>query len=298
MSTNGRTQIVILGGGFGGIYTAMHLEKQLAHAPNVDITLVNRENFFLFTPMLHEVAASDLDITNIVNPVRKLLRRVKFFHGDIEYIDLGKNTVGVSHGHTHHHHDLEFDHVVLALGSITNFYNLPGLAERALTMKSLGDAIHLRNRMISNLEEADFECCPQVREPLLNFVVAGGGFAGVETIAGMNDFLRDAIRFYPHLREDMLRIILVHPGAVILPELGDKLGRYAQKKLGERRIDIRTNTKVTAVSDREVTLTDGSTIITNTLIWTAGTSPNPILESLPCGKERGRIRVTEDLAVP
>jgi len=295
---SGKKQILILGGGFGGMYAALEFERALSRGrTDIEVTLVNRENFFLFTPMLHEVAASDLDITTIVNPVRKLLRRVHFFHGDIEYIDLAKQRVGVSHGHTHHHHDLEYDHVVLSLGSITNFYNLPGLAERALTMKSLGDAIHLRNQMISNLEEADFECCPQVREPLLNFVVAGGGFAGVETIAGMNDFLRDAIRFYPHLREDMMRIILVHPSAVILPELGDKLGRYAQKKLGERRIDIRTNTKVTAVSDREVTLSDGSTIITNTLVWTAGTSPNPSIEMLPCQKERGRMRVTEHLAV-
>src|SRR5437016_12948719 len=122
MSTNGRTQIVILGGGFGGIYTAMHLEKQLAHEPNVDITLVNRENFFLFTPMLHEVAASDLDITHIVSPVRKLLKRVQIFNGSVESIDLDAKKVGVSHGKEHHHHQLQYDHLVLSLGSIKNFY--------------------------------------------------------------------------------------------------------------------------------------------------------------------------------
>src|SRR5216117_745600 len=221
-----KTRVLILGGGFGGLYAALEFEKR--RDPQFEVTVVNRENFFLFTPMLHEVAASDLDLTNIVNPVRNLLRKVDFFQGDVVAVDLQSKNVTLAHGFDHHHHAVGFDYLVIALGSITNFYNLPGLAERALTMKSLGDAIHLRNRMISNLEEADFECCPQVREPLLNFVVAGGGFAGVETIAGMNDFLRDAIRFYPHLREDMLRIILVHPGAVILPELGDKLGRYAQ----------------------------------------------------------------------
>src|SRR5437867_9252602 len=116
MSSNGQTQILILGGGFGGIYTAMHLEKQLAHEPNVEVTLVNRENFFLFTPMLHEVAASDLDITHIVNPVRKLLRRVKFFDGDALRLDLEHRTVVVSHGHDQHTHDLPYDHLVLALG--------------------------------------------------------------------------------------------------------------------------------------------------------------------------------------
>src|SRR5438067_5279023 len=152
-------RIVVLGGGFGGVYAARHLEKMFAGDPGVEITLVSRDNFFLFTPMLHEVAASDLDITHIVNPIRKLLRRVRFFVGDIEQIDLVNKRVAVSHGHEHHHHELEYDHLVLALGSITNFYGLPGLAENSLTMKSLGDAIHLRNHMISNLEEADFECC-------------------------------------------------------------------------------------------------------------------------------------------
>ncbi|MBV9609969.1 MAG: FAD-dependent oxidoreductase, partial [Acidobacteria bacterium] len=154
-----RTRVLILGGGFGGLYVAMELEKTLAKDPNVEITLINRENFFLFTPMLHEVAASDLDLTNIVNPIRKLLKRVNFFAGDVVAIDVERKVVSVSHGIDHHHHDLHYDHLVLGLGSITNFYNLPGLKERALTMKSLGDAIHLRNRLIAQLEEADTECC-------------------------------------------------------------------------------------------------------------------------------------------
>ncbi|HEV8715046.1 MAG TPA: NAD(P)/FAD-dependent oxidoreductase [Candidatus Binatia bacterium] len=298
MSTDRPKQILILGGGFGGLYAALQFEKTVARDPRVKVTLVNRENFFLFTPMLHEVAASDLDLTHIVNPVRKLLRRVKFFDGDVESIDLPGRRVVVSHGAEHHHHDLEFDHLVLALGSITNFYNLPGLAERALTMKSLGDAIYLRNRLIENLEESDFECCPAVREALLTFVVAGGGFAGVETIAGLNDFVREAIEFYPHLSADLLRVVLVHPGPVILPELGGKLGAYAQRKLTERKLEIRTNTKVQGISDHGVELSDGTMIRTNTLIWTAGTSPNPLLVTLPCQKDHGRLVVNEYMEVP
>jgi NADH dehydrogenase len=290
--------VLILGGGFGGMYAALEFERALARGADLDVTLVNRDNFFLFTPMLHEVAASDLDITNIVSPVRKLLRRVTFFHGDIESIDLVNKRVGLSHGHEEHCHSLPYDHLVLALGSTTNFFNLPGLADRALTMKSLDDAIVLRNRLIANLEEADFECCEPLRAPLLNFVVAGGGFAGVETIAGMNDFLREAVRFYPHLREDMLRVILVHPGKVILPELGEKLGTYAQRKLMERNVEIHSNCKVTAVTDREVTLSDGTRVLTNTLVWTAGTCPNSLLDPLPCTKERGRVLVNEYLEVP
>lgn len=298
MSSDGKTQVLILGGGFGGLYAAMHLDKTLARDPNVEVTLINRDNFFLFTPMLHEVAASDLDLTHIVNPVHKLLRAVKFFAGDVEAIDLQGKQVVVSHGFDHHHHELPYDHLVMALGSITNFFNLPGLQERALTMKSLGDAITLRNRLIALLEEANSECCAAIREPLLTFVVAGGGFAGVETIAAVNDFVRGALKFYPNCQEQHVRMILVHPGPVILPELGEKLGTYAQQKLAERQVDIRVNTRVTGMSERGVELNDGTVIAANTLVWTAGTSPNPLLDALPCQKERGRLLVNEYLEVP
>jgi NADH dehydrogenase len=284
MGTERRTRVVILGGGFGGLYVALELEKTLARDPDAEITLINREN---------EVAASDLDLTNIVNPVRKLLRRVDFFAGDVERINLESKTIRVSHGFDHHHHEMPYDHLVIALGSITNFYNLPGLEERALTMKSLGDAIHLRNRLIAHLEEADPECCADVREPLMTFVVAGGGFAGVETIAGINDFVRHALRFYPNLKKSDLRMVLVHPGPVILPEMSEKLGSYAQKKLAKRAVEIRVNTKVSGVTEDGVELSDGSFLRSKTLIWTAGTSPNPLLASLPCPKGRGRVLVDE-----
>jgi NADH dehydrogenase len=297
MSTS-KPHVLILGGGFGGMYAALEFERALERGADLDVTLVNRDNFFLFTPMLHEVAASDLDITNIVSPIRKLLRRVTFFHGDIEAIDLVHKRVGLSHGHEQHCHSLPYDHLVLALGSTTNFFDIPGLAARALTMKSLDDAIALRNRLIANLEEADFECAASLRDPLLNFVVAGGGFAGVETIAAMNDFLREAVRFFPHIQEDMLRIILVSSGKVILPELGEELGTYAQRKLIEQKIEVHSNCKVTAVTDREVTLSDGTTVTTNTLVWTAGVSPHPLLETLPCPKTKGRVLVNEFLEVP
>ena len=293
-----KPRVLILGGGFGGMYAALEFEKALAQGADLDVTLVNRDNFFLFTPMLHEVAASDLDITNIVSPIRKLLRRVTFFHGDIESIDLENKRVGLSHGHEEHCHSLLYDHLVLALGSTTNFFDLPGLADRVLTMKSLDDAIFLRNRLIANLEEADFECAAHLRAPLLNFVVAGGGFAGVETIAAMNDFLREAVRFFPHLREDMLRIILVNSGKVILSELGEKLGTYAQRKLMEQKVEIHSNCKVTAVTDREVMLSDGTTVTTNTLVWTAGVCPNSLMDTLPCPKTRGRVLVNDYLEVP
>lgn len=296
--TPGRKHVVILGGGFGGVYAAIEFEKTLARDSNVCVTLVNRENFFLFTPMLHEVASGDLDMTNIVNPIRKLLRRVEFFHGEVESIDLVQRQISLIHGETHHGHILPYDHLVLACGSITNFYGLPGLAERALTMKTLGDAIYLRNRMIAHLEEANFECALPERRRLLTFVVAGGGFAGVETIAGMNDFLREALPFYPHLRPEMLRLVLVHSGPVILPELGEALGRYTHEKLSARGVEIRTNVKVVEMSDQDIRLSDGTDITTNTLVWTAGTAPNPLLATLPCKTKGGRLLVNDSLEVP
>ncbi|PYV93382.1 MAG: hypothetical protein DMG90_02270 [Acidobacteria bacterium] len=291
MTAEHKTRILILGGGFAGLHAAMHLDRTLARSSNVEITLINRDNFFLFTPMLHEVAASDLDLSNIVNPVRKLLKNTSFFAGEVEAIDLERRLVKVSHGFNHHHHELPYDHLVIGLGSITNFFNLPGLEKRALTMKSLGDAIHLRNRLIAHLEEADTECAADLRRPLLTFVVAGGGFAGVETIAGINDFVREATHFYGNLRENMLRIVLVHPGEFILPELGEKLGRYTERKLTERGVEILVNTKVIGVTEEAVELSSGEKIQSKALIWTAGTSPNPVLDSLPCVKEHGRLKV-------
>jgi NADH:ubiquinone reductase (H+-translocating) len=297
MQGEARTRIAILGGGFGGIYAALRLEKALARGAALEVTLVNRENFFLFTPMLHEVAASDLDITDIVSPIRTLLRRVKFIQGEVAAIDLGARRVTVSHGGDAHGHELDYDHLVIGLGAITNFYDLPGVEAHALTMKSLGDAIALRNRLIECLEEADPECC-RVKVPLLTFVVAGGGFAGVETVAAVNDFVREALRFYPNLTEAQLRVVLVHDGPVILPELGERLGTYAQRKLTERKVDIRVNTKIAGMSEVGVKLGDGTAIPARTLVWTAGTAPNPLLAALPCQKERGRLVANAFMEVP
>ena len=293
-----KSRVLILGGGFAGLYAAMRLDRTLARRSDVEVTLINRENFFLFTPMLHEVAASDLDITHIVNPIRKLLKHAQFFHAEVNAIDLEGKRVKVFHGPGRHEHELAYDYLIVALGSTTNFYNLPGLEENALTMKSLGDAIHLRNRLIDLLEEADFECAVRHRRDLLTVVVAGGGFAGVETIAAVNDFLREASRYYPHLAEDQVRTVLVHSGPVILPELGARLGAYAQRKLAKRKVEILVNAKVSAVTERGIELGDGTAIEARTLVWTAGTSPNPILAQLPCAKDRGRLVVNEYMEVP
>jgi len=289
--------ILILGGGFGGVYTAMHLEKLFKRRSDIRITLVNKENFLLFTPMLHEIAASDLDPTHIVNPIRTLLKRTQFILGEVNEINLTQKTVKIDHGYDHHSHDLQYDYLVLAMGCTTNFFGLPGVEENALTMKSLGDAMALRNRLIEHLEEADTECAASQCGPLMTFVVAGGGFAGIETIASVNDFIRDSLRFYPGISADHVRMIVAHPGDVILPELGPELGRYAQAKLQKRGVEIRTNTKVNRATPNEITFSDGETISCRTLIWTAGTVPHALLGSLPCQRERGRVCVNDNLEV-
>src|SRR6266436_9974200 len=293
-----KKRIVILGGGFGGVYAAMQLEKLLARENAVEVCLVSRDNFFLFTPMLHEIAASDLEITNIVNPLRKLLRQIEVIVGDVRQIDLPAKRVLISCDPHDYPQQIGYDHLVLALGSVTNFHNLPGSAEFALPMKSVSDAIRLRAQVLRHMEEANSQCNLSDRQSLLTFVVAGGGFAGVETVAALNDFIREALRFYPNLCPEMLRVTLVHSGTVILPELGESLGRYTEKVLIQRGVDIRLKTRVNSMTRSEVTLADGASIQSRTLVWTAGTVPSPIIAALPCARERGRLLVNQFLQVP
>jgi len=299
--SNPSQRVVVLGGGFGGVYAAMQLERALADRPDIEIVLVSRENFFSFTPMLHEVAASDVDLTHIVNPVRKMLKRAHFFVGEVTRVDLERRVVRVEHGSRgdSHHHDLEYGQLVLALGSITNFRGIPGLEQNALTMKSLGDAIALRNRLIASLEEGDTECSVRAgrRAALCTVVVAGGGFAGVETIGALNDFAREALRYYPNLHERELRMLLVHSGDEILPELDARLGAYARGKLAARGVEIHLGKRVNACGEDEVELSDGTKVAARTLVWTAGNSAHPLLAEIACEKEAGRIRVAANLSV-
>jgi NADH:ubiquinone reductase (H+-translocating) len=289
-------RIIIVGGGFGGLYTALELDRWLKRREDIEVILISRENYFLFTPMLHEVAAADLDVTTIVNPLRKMLRRVSLFIGECEAIDLQAKRVLVSHGENRHQHEIAFDSLVLGMGSVTNFYSLPGLAEHALTMKSLGDAIRLRNRVIDHLEEADFECCASLRRRLLTFVVAGGGFAGIETAAAVHDYAVAALGNYSNLTAEDIRVVVIHSGETILPELDVRLGDYARKKLVARGIEVMTNTRVLGYRNGHVEISGGNAIETETLVWTAGTAPNPLIASLACDLERGRICVNPDMS--
>ena len=292
------TRIVIAGGGFAGLYAAIQFDKRLARRGDAEVTLISRENFILFTPMLHEVAAGDLYPGDIVNPLRRILRHVKFFEADVQAIDLNARRVHCTGGVADQALEFEFDHLLLTLGSETNFFNMDGVRDWSVTMKSLSDAALLRNRMVALLEEASLEKDEAARRTLLTFVTAGGGFAGVETTGAVNDFLRETVKFYHSLSEETIRVAVVHPGAFLLPELGEKLGHYAEQKLSERKVEIIKGQRVAGYDGSVVKLTDGMSIPATTLIWTAGVKPSTAVESLDCKKERGRLLVNEDMSVP
>ena len=291
------TRIVIAGGGFAGLYAAMHFDKRLARRADVEVTLISRENFILFTPLLHEVAAGDLYPGDIVNPLRRILRHVKFVDADVQAIDLNARRIRCMASVADRELEFEFDHLLLTLGSETNFFNMDGVRDWSVTMKSLSDAALLRNRMVALLEEASLQTDEAARRQLLTFVTAGGGFSGTETTGAVNDFVRETVRYYPQLREDLIRVVVVHPGNFILPELGEELGRYAERKLRERKVEVIKGQRVANYDGVVVTLSDGTSIPAATLIWTAGVKPSPVIAQLPCEKERGRLLVSEFLAV-
>jgi NADH dehydrogenase len=285
-----KTRILILGAGFGGLYAALRLDRTLARDPNCEVILVNKTNYTLFTPMLHEVAASDLDPSDIVNPIRKMLGHVTFYEGDVKSIDLKSKRVTMGFGLNLQVRELSYDHLVLSLGATSRFFD-DQTRIHAVEMKTLTDAILLRNRMIGLLEVATVEEDSDMRRRMLSFVVAGGGFSGVESVGAMNDFLREAIKSYPKLDVNLLRIILVHPGKVLLPEFSESLGLYTTERLREAGIDVRLNTKVKTFDGHTIELEPGEPIAANTMLWTAGVAPSLVTQSLPLKQEKGRIVV-------
>ena len=293
-----KTSIVILGGGFAGVYTALRLEKTFAREDDVQVTLISDENFMLFTPMLPEVTSSSIGAKHIVSPLRAFFRKVKFQNKEVQSIDLAGRFVVAAHCPACERNELRFDHLVLALGSKTNFQNIPGLADHAFPMKTLGDAMMLRNRIIDVFEHADLQEDSRAREGMLTFVVAGGGFAGVETVAELRDFALAAQSFYKNVRPQEVRVLLVHSGARILPEIGESLADYALKKLMEKGVEVRLNTRVTSATAEWVDLGTKERISTNTLIWTAGVKPSALLATLPCSKTKQGTIVNEQLEVP
>jgi NADH dehydrogenase len=288
--------VVIAGGGFGGAAAARELErtmpKQSAH-----MTLVNETNFALYTPFLPEAAAGTLEPRHVVTPLRDILKRTYLRLGSIVAHDPEAKTVELraKYGETE---TLPYDQLLLALGSVSRVLPVPGLAEHAVGFKSLADAIYLRNHVVETLEEANATEDPARREELLTYVFVGGGYAGLEALAELQDFAADAMESYPRARLHGMRWVLVEASDRVLPEIDLQLAEYALRELRGRGIDIRLQTTLEQVEANSARLSSGETLPTKTVVWTAGVAPQPILRelSLPLD-ERGRVPVDEHLRV-
>jgi NADH:quinone reductase (non-electrogenic) len=297
--TSKSKRVVILGGGFAGVYTALNLEKIFRHDNDVEIVLLSAENYLLFTPMLPEVPSSSIEAKHIVSPLRAFFRKVKFQNTEVDAVNLERRTILAAHCPACRQREIEFECLVLALGSVTDFHGLPGVAENALPMKTLSDAMLLRNHVIDVFEHADMEEDADIRKAMLTFIVAGGGFAGTETVAELHDFAYTARRFYPRIRPEEVRVILIHHGPRIMPEISERLAAYALKKLRARGVEVLLNTGVKSAGADWVELTDGQAIRTRTLVWTAGVSPHPLIANLPLARnKRGHIIVNGRLEAP
>ena len=293
-----KRRVVILGGGFGGMSTAQRLERIVARDPSLEVTLVSQSNFLLYTPMLAEVASSGLEPQYISAPVRASCPHTRFHRGQVVDINTETQLVRVRSGGSVPAEELPYDHLVLALGSVPNYYGLPGMEQHSFKLKTLEDATRLRNHIIGLLEDLDVEPDDEERGSWLTFAVAGGGFAGTEAIAELFDMVHSVLRFYPNIRAADLRFVLIHSRDRILPELGAQLGDYALRKLRARGIEFMLETRVAGAAPDAVLLSDGGSVPTHTLVWTAGNQPNPLLETLPCQRNgAGAVVVNSALQV-
>jgi NADH dehydrogenase len=295
-----KKRIVILGGGFAGMRVAEYLEEKLGGSAL--ITLVSDTNALLFTPMLSEVAGSSLEPSHITTPLRSSLHSTRFIRAQVAGIDLAARRVSLAPGAAgmgeDHREEIPYDHLVLALGAVSNYLGMANLERFSFNFKTLLDAIRIRNHVIEMFERADRERDPSLRKAILTFVIAGGGFAGIELAGALNDFARGILADYPRLHQEELSVIVVHSRERILPELSESLAHYAQKRMEDRGVAFRLNTRLTDAHTGVVVLSDGE-IQADTLVWTAGTAPNPLLKSLAVEKDkRGAVIVDHALAVP
>ena len=288
--------VVIAGGGFGGAAAARELER-LMPRQSAQLTLVNETNFMLYTPFLPEAAAGTLEPRHVVTPLRDILKRTYLRLGSIVGHDPEAKTVRLRRKHGEDE-TVPYDQLLVALGSVSRVLPVPGLNEHAVGFKSLADAIYLRNHVVETLEEANATEDPARRDRLLTYVFVGGGYAGLEALAELQDFAADAMESYPRARLHGMRWVLVEASDRVLPEIDIDLAEYALQELRGRGIDIRLETTLEEVGPESARLSSGEILPTQTVVWTAGVAPQPILRrlSLPLD-ERGRVPVDEYLRV-
>lgn len=304
------TRVVILGGGFAGVATAKELVASMrskgrlrspAASPgpdSVEVVLVNRENYFVFQPLLADILPGTINTTHVVVPLRRMLPDVNVEVGVVEEVDTSASSVQIRRRLNSERLAIGYDQLVLALGSVTDFRAVPGMAEHAVGLRTLGDAFYLRNRALNMLEEADLEPDDNRRQSLLTFVVVGGGSTGTEVAAELNDLVRHAARSFG-LRRLRPRVLLVHGRKLLLPSFGVRLGRYATRKVAEMGVRLVLGRRLTRVEADGVELDDGTWIPAATVISTVGNAPHPVVAALQAPTdERGWIRPDATFAVP
>ena len=305
-----KKKIVILGGGFAGVECTRQLESKFGNDPDIELVMVSEDNFLLFTPMLPQVASGMIETRHIVLPIRTICKKTKFYEGRIKNIDPFGKLVNLWGTGDKRSISIHYDFLVVALGSETNFFGMADVEKNAYTMKTLNDAVVLRNRIIDMLEQAENETNPILRKSFLNFVVAGGGFAGIETAGELMDLILDARKHYPTIHKDDLKVVVIEALPMILPGFNEKLAEFAKQKLIERGIDIKLQTAITSFDGNEVTTksidqnpkdpVDESkvdSIRTKTLIWTAGVTPVNTIKRSMLKTDRGKVIINEYLEV-
>ncbi|WP_030318308.1 NAD(P)/FAD-dependent oxidoreductase [Streptomyces flavochromogenes] len=298
-------RILVVGGGYVGMYTALRLQRQLRaelRAGDAEIVVVTPEPYMTYQPFLPEAAAGSISPRHVVVPLRRVLDRCRIVIGEVLSVDHAKRTATLSTLATAEEGtgavDLTYDELVIAPGSVSRTLPVPGLADHGIGFKTVEEAIGLRNHVIEQMDIASSTRDPAIRDAALTFVFVGGGYAGVEALAELEDMARYTARYYHNLKPEDLRWVLVEASDRILPEVGEEMGRYAIRELRGRNIDVRLETRLESCEDRVAVLSDGTRLPTRTVVWTAGVKPAPVLAAtdLPLN-ERGRLRCTAGLAV-
>jgi NADH dehydrogenase len=305
-----KKKIVILGSGFAAVECAKKLENEFGKDPEIELVMIGEDNFLLFTPMLPQVASGMIETRHIVFPIRTICKKTKFYEGRIKNVDPYGKLVTLWGTGDKRSISIHYDFLVVALGSETNFFGMADVEKNAYTMKTLNDAVMLRNRIIDMLEQAENETNPILRKSFLNFVVVGGGFAGIETAGELMDLLLDVRKYYPSIHKDDLKVIVLEAMGEILPGFNKKLAEFAKQKLKERGIDIQLKKAVTSFDGNEVTIktldetpkdsidqSEINSIITKTLIWTAGITPVNTIKRSMFKTEKGKIIINDFLEV-
>ena len=298
MPENSSKHILILGGGFAGLEVAETLEKIYSKKDDIKITLISDKNYLVFTSMLAEVVSSSIEANHVVIPLRECVSKAAFEELQVRNIDHDKKLVTCTHPHTHETHNIAYDYLVIAMGSITGYHGVPGAEEFSYPLKNLDDAMVLRSHVIDMFEMADLEQDHDLRRSLLTFAVVGGGYTGIEVAAELNDFVDSSRRFYKNIKSDEVKVVVIDPGDRIMHEMSEGLAAYGMKLLKKRGMEFRLNTRVAGVTQDGVETQDGEKIKTHTAIWAAGTSPQPVIAALPFSDKRGRIEVNEFTEVP